>query len=124
MFDGEDLLVETIIQALQHGVVLGIRGVHREVFLDATDSLQGHVLGDFHRIGAPGSHHFTTRAYEIPTQLLIIHQLGIAVKPSKFAYFIFGKFVIRLRGDHTFRPCPEKKNHNLSRKISIIMVQR
>ena len=39
------------------------------------------------------------------------------VKPTKFAYLFFGKLVICLRGNHALRPCPEKKNHNLSSKL-------
>ena len=115
--DGEDLLVQTVIHALEHRVVVGLGRIYGEILLYAADSLQGHVLRDLYRVGAPRRDHLAPGAYEISLQLIIIYRLGIAVKPTKFAYLFFGKLVICLRGNHALRPCPEKKNHNLSSKL-------
>ena len=58
----EDVLIQCRIESLQHGVVLGVRAADGEVFLDAADARDAHVLGDFYGVGAPGGNHFAAWA--------------------------------------------------------------
>ena len=72
MFDGvgldihrEDVLVEAVVHALQHGIMFSILAFHREIFLNTLNAFQTHVLSDFHRIGTPWGNHLATRANKI-----------------------------------------------------------
>ncbi|MFS6559573.1 hypothetical protein VPJ68_29670, partial [Parabacteroides distasonis] len=42
--DGENVLVQPFVHALQHGVVLGVLAAHWEIFLDAYNAFDAHVL--------------------------------------------------------------------------------
>ena len=64
--DGEDFLVETIVHALQHGVVFRLFALYGEVLLNTRNAVEIHILGNLYGIGAPRSNHFTARSY-IPT---------------------------------------------------------
>ena len=80
--DGEDALVEAVVHALQHRVVVGILAGYGEIFLDAADALEAHVLGDFYGVGGPRGHHLTARTYEESVELVCIKQRCLAVKPG------------------------------------------
>ena len=76
--DRKDVLIQTMIGALQHGVVgilwhlivsCQLSIVNWKVFLDTADALEAHVLGNLDGIGRPRGHHLTTRTYEIAIQL-------------------------------------------------------
>ena len=49
--DRKNVLVQTVVHALQHLVVLGILAAGGEIFLDAADALKAHVLGDLYGVG-------------------------------------------------------------------------
>ena len=63
--DGEYHLVQPVIDALQHRVVIRLGRADGEVFLDAGDALQAHVLGDLDRVRAPRGNHLAARADEM-----------------------------------------------------------
>ena len=97
--DGENLLVQTLIHALQHGVVLCSGISHGKILLDARNAVQVHVLRNFNGIGAPRSNHFTARTYEKSVKRLAFHQFGFAIKPTEFAHFVSGEHMVHLCGD-------------------------
>ena len=121
--DGEDVLVQTVVHALQHRVVLGLFRLHGEVFLYTLDAAETHVLRDFHGIGRPRGHHFATGADVIACQRLVLQQLGIAIEPAQFLYFLFVQWVIGLSGNHTLLGSLEKENHIFYTLIYIFWVQ-
>ena len=61
---GEHFLVQPLIHALKHGVVLGVLVGNGEVLLDALDAFEIHVLCNLYRIGAPWCYHLATRTNE------------------------------------------------------------
>ena len=79
---GENVLVQTVVHALQHGVVVGILALGREIFLDAGDAFQAHVLRYLHGIGAPRGNHFAARTHEEARQLFACQQFCLAIKPT------------------------------------------
>ena len=100
--DGEDGLVEAVVHALQHLVVLGVLVGHGPVLLDAADAAEAHVLGDLHGVGRPRGDHFAARAYVPAPEAVGLEQRGLAVEPAEFLDFLFIKFVIHLGGNHRF----------------------
>ena len=108
----EDVLVKTVVHALQHRVVLGILRCYREVFLDTRNTAEVHVLRDFYGIRRPGGHHFAARTYEDAFQAVAVEQLGIAIEPAKFLYFVLGELVIGLGGNHALLWSLKEKNHS------------
>ena len=109
----EDVLVQTLVHALKHGVVLGILAIDREILLDALHAFDGHVLGDFHRVRAPRRDHLTAWAYKETLQIVLVFWTGFAIQPAKPLDFISGEFVVHLSGNHTLRWCSEKVNHKV-----------
>ena len=107
----EDVLIQAFVHALQHGVMLSILTVHREVFLDALHTFNRHVLGDFHSVGTPRSDHFTTWTYKESLQIVLAFWASFAIQPAKLIGFISGELMVYLRGNHTLRWCSEKVNH-------------
>ena len=79
---GEDALVQTLIHALQHRIMVGILALHREIFLNARDALQVHVLCNLHSIGAPRGDHLTARSHKETWQLTALKQFRISIKPT------------------------------------------
>ena len=98
--DCEDILMESFIHTLQHGIVVGILTVRRKKFLDTTDALQPHILGDFHGIGRPRGHHLPSRAYEIAVHAFSLHQRSLAVEPLQLIHLLFTHVVIDLSCNH------------------------
>ena len=66
----ENLLIQTVVHSLQHGVVVGVRARHGEVLLNATDAAEVHVLRDFNGVRAPRCNHLAARTY-VPTDEMV-----------------------------------------------------
>ena len=111
--DGEDRLVDSVVHALQHGVVLGILVGHGEVFLDTLDAFQSHVLRNFHGIGRPRRHHFAARAHEEAIQVVGLSERCSAIKPAKFIDFLLIELMVGFRGNHALLGSLEKEYHSL-----------
>ena len=60
----EDILVQPLVHALKHGVIISVLILYWEILLDTYDAFQSHVLGDFYGIGTPWGNHFPTRTDE------------------------------------------------------------
>ena len=86
--NSEDALVESVVHALQHRVVVGILAAYGEVFLYTRNAVQIHVLCNLNGICAPGCNHLAARAYEISAEAVVFYECGIAIKPAQFLYFL------------------------------------
>ena len=108
---GKYVLVQTFIHTLQHRVTLCVFVFYGEIFFDTGDTVQTHVLGDFHSIGTPRSNHFTARADEMSFQVVFTFGGGFSKKPAEFVAVCLSKFVVTFYGNHALGWCSEKKNH-------------
>ncbi len=85
LVDGEDALVESVITAVEHGVEGGVLPVGR-ILLDAAYSLQAHVLGNLHGIGAPRGYHLAPRAHVVALDALSVDEPGARKQPFKCSH--------------------------------------
>ena len=108
---GEDILIQALVHALQHRVVVGVLVLHGEIFLDARDALETHVLGNLHGIGAPRGNHLAARAHEVSRQVVFSLGGSLPKKPAKFADVRSIGRVVALGGNHALRGGSEKENH-------------
>ena len=108
---GEDVLVQSVVHALQHLVVLSILAANREILLDALNAFQSHVLGDFHGVRAPGSDHLAARTDKETLQFLCLFYCGIAVQPTKFVDLVLIELVVYLGSNDALLGGSKKKNH-------------
>ena len=103
--DGKDVLVESVIQALKHGVMVGILACYGEVFLDASYALDVHVLRNLNGIRAPRGHHFAARSDEVACKALFFQCRCFSVEPAKFVYILSTKCLSCLCGNNTLLGC-------------------
>ena len=92
MFYGKDILVKTVVHALQHLVVFRIARRHREKLLYSCDALHVHVLRYFNRICAPRRNHLASRTHEEAIHAVAVDNGSIAKEPCQ---------CISLAGIHT-----------------------
>ena len=117
----KDILVESFIEALQHGVVLGILIGNGKILLDALHTLDTHILGNLNGICTPRSNHFATRAYKITFDTLSVNKSGSAVQPAQFFYILFCQEIFRSRSNDATLGGGEKVNHFcLSYSVNIL----
>ena len=109
---GKQILVKPFVHALQHGVVVGVFVFYGEVFLDAGDAAQTHVLGDFHSVRTPRSDHLAARTCEISFQVVFTFGGGFSKKPAEFIAVCLAEAAIALYGNHALGRGSEKKNHS------------
>jgi len=107
----EYVLVESFVHALQHRVVVGVFILYGKILLDAGDTFESHVLGDFYCIRTPGSNHFTAWTDETAFQVFFTFRHGFSKKPAEFITFVRGELMIALYGNHALGRGSEKKNH-------------
>ena len=122
--DGEDVLVQSVVHALQHLVVLSILAANREILLDALNAFQSHVLGDLHGVRAPGSDHLAARTDKETLQFLCLFYCGIAVQPTKFVDLVLIELVVYLGSDNALLGSPKKKNHTDILLIFLILTAK
>ena len=82
--DGEDVLVQPLIHALKHGVMVGIFRVNGEVLLNTRNAVEAHILSYLYGIRTPWSNHFAAWAHEEALDSLTLNESGTAVKPTQF----------------------------------------
>ena len=111
LVDGENVLVEAVIKAAQHRIVLRIGTLHREILLNTGNALEAHVLCNLYGIGTPRSDHFTTWTIEPACKLLLGEQDGIAEKPAQTLRFISTQLMIDIDSQDSGRGLLEKENH-------------
>ena len=61
VMNGEDVLVETVIEALKHRVVVGILACHGEILLYTRNAAETHILSNLYGIRTPRCDHFAAR---------------------------------------------------------------
>ena len=98
--DGEDALVEPVVEAFQHGVVVGVGAVGRHELLDAADARQIHVLRDFHGVRAPRRNHFAPWARKPSFDGVVLHGHGLAKEPAEALRFLGRQGVVGFGGRH------------------------
>ena len=106
--DGKDVLVQPLVHALQHGVVVGVLIFYGEVFLNARNAVEIHVLRNLNGICTPGGNHFATGAYKVAFQLVCIFHGSAAIEPAQFVFLFGGELMVNLRCDDALSGCSEK----------------
>ncbi len=110
--DREQVLVQAGEFLLEHGVISGRIRDDAMVFFDAGDAGDGHILGDFHGIGAPRRDHGSTWADEGPRELGLVQHGLVSEEPAEFVQvFFFGHFVC-LDGENLCGRLTEEKDHD------------
>ncbi len=107
----EDGLIEPVIHALQHGVVLCLSRCHGEVFLYTQNAAEIHILCNLYGICAPRCYHLATRTHEEALHLCAIHKRSLAIKPAKLADFVGCQLMITLRCDYALLGSFKEKYH-------------
>ena len=108
---GEDVLVESLVAALQHGVecALGIAFCGGgEILFDTRNAVEIHVLRNLDGIRAPGGNHLTAWAYETALEAFAFKELCLAIEPAKFLYFFCGERMVHLGSDDALLRCLEE----------------
>ena len=120
--DCEYRLVQTVVHALQHGVVVGFLAAYREVLLYTQNAVKAHVLSNLDGIRTPRSNHLTAWPHIEARQRLCILQVdGIAVEPAKFVDFRMGQRMVDFCCNHALGLSSEEKNHSLYIKIGVTL---
>ena len=108
---GEDVLAQTVVHALQHGVVFGLLRLHGEVLFYTRNAVKTHVLSNLNGIRTPGSDHFAAWSHEESIQRLGFFGRSVAVKPAKFVDFIQVRLMVDLCRNHGLGGSSKEKNH-------------
>ena len=82
--NGEDVLVQTLVHALKHRVVVGIFRVDGEVLLYTRNAVEAHILSYLYGIRTPWSNHFAAWAHEEALDGLTLYECSTAVQPTQF----------------------------------------
>ena len=109
----EDVLVEPLIHALQHGVVLNIFSAHGKIFFNTRNAVEIHVLCNLDGICAPRRYHLTAGPDEKSFDAVVVYQFGIAIQPAQLIGFLRCQPMVCLCGNNAFGWGFEKKNHTL-----------
>ena len=110
MVDGEKRFVQSVVDALQHRVVLLV-GRGGKVLFNARNAVEIHVLRDLNGICAPWSYHFAAGSDEEPFHTIAFDRGSFAVKPAKFFHFFGVEAMIYRCGDDASYGGAEKENH-------------
>ena len=110
MVDGEKRFVQSVVDALQHRVVL-LLGCGGEVLFDARNAVEIHVLRDLNGICAPRGDHFAAGSDEEPVHPIAFDRGSFAVEPAKFFQFFGVEAMIGRSGDNASNGGAEKENH-------------
>ena len=94
--NGEHHLVKVLVAVLQHRVVRRIFRLHFLELLNADNTFNAHVLGNFDSIGAPRCNHLAARPDEMTFHRVFFDFFGITEKPSEFGNSLYGKFRLRI----------------------------
>ena len=108
--DSEKRVVQSVVNSLQHGVVL-LLGRGGEVFFNARNAVEIHVLRDLNGICAPRSYHFAAGSDEEPFHTIAFDRGSLSVEPAKFFHFFGVEAMIYRCGDDASYGGAEKENH-------------
>ena len=64
LVDSKNLLIQPVVNTLQHRVVFGLARGNREIFLNTGNAFQPHILSNFYRVRTPRRNHLTARTHE------------------------------------------------------------
>ena len=91
--------------------MLSVFALYGPIFFNTTDAGNGHILGDFYGIGAPGGYHFAARSHEIPLKPLLREHLGASVEPREFFQFLRCETLRTFCGNNAAVGCFEECDH-------------
>ena len=111
--DSKDVLIQSIIHALQHLVVLGILVCNGEILFYTQNAAESHVLSNLNGICRPWSHHFAAWSDIKTVECLTGKQFCFAIEPAKFVYFFLIELMVHLRSNNALLWGLEKENHVL-----------
>ena len=117
-------MIEPVVEALQHRVVISLCAVDGEILFDAGDAAERHVLCDLDCIRAPGRDHLAARADEIAFEGRGFDESGIAIEPGEFMDFFLRELVVGLCGDDALRSTEKGDGHDGKVSSCLIWVQR
>ena len=109
--NGKDVLVQTVIHTLQHGVVGSLFRLHGEVLFYTQNAVKTHVLSNLNGIRTPRSNHFTAWADEVSIQRLGFFGRGVAIEPTQFVNLILIGLMVNLCRNHGLGRSSKEKNH-------------
>ena len=108
---GEYILVKPFIHSLEHRIISGVLIFHGEIFFYAFHVRNIHVLGYFHRVGAPRSDHFATRTHKEAVKLPTLNALCVAKQPTQLVFVLFSQTVLNSGGYNVTARDLEKYYH-------------
>ena len=111
MVHGEHILVQPVIHALKHGVVVSVFRTYGEVFLYTRNAVETHVLCNLYGICAPRSDHLTARSHEESVDAFALDKLCLTIQPAQFINFILIELMVNCCCYHALLRSPEEKNH-------------
>ena len=92
--DFEHILIESVINALEHLVISRVVAIHGSELLDSRDSAELHVLSNLNSVCAPRSNHLAPRSDKCAGNFLGFEVLSPAEQPFEFLYFLFRKRMV------------------------------
>ena len=107
----ECLLVEPLVEHLEHRVIFGLVAAHAKELFDATDAADAHVLGYFDGIGAPRRDHLLARPHKEAVHRVGACQFRPTEEPFQFRYVVGQWFLRHLDGYDSGIIAPEKQDH-------------
>ncbi len=108
---GEYALVEPVVHALQHRVMLGVGVLYGEILLYTRNAAKPHVLGNLHGIRAPRRDHLAARPDVPAFQPVALQRLSLAVEPAKLFHLLRREGAAGLCGYHALLRGTEKQDH-------------
>ncbi len=80
-FNYKNTLIQSVVFPLQHVIAFGTFTFNLIKFLNAHNTFNSHVLGNFNGIGTPWGDHFTARSDEPAVKLFLFQELSIRKQP-------------------------------------------
>ena len=119
--DAKKVLPQPVVTALEHWVDRGI-GAEGEVFFNAANAVEMHVLRNLHGISAPRRHHLFSRPDIASFERRQRRQCGAAIEPAQLVSLLGSETMGALGGYHRALRCEEKENHNDLRLVGVKLV--
>ena len=110
---GEYVLVESVVHALQHRVVLSVLALDREELFYTRNAVKIHVLCNLYGIRTPRSDHLAARTHEVSFHRFALDERSVTIEPTKFVDFVFTELMVNICCYHALLGSLEKENHDL-----------
>ena len=118
--DNVDRLIQSLVATIQHRIERGVLAVGNEL-LDAADTFQTHILGNFHSIGTPRGDHFAAWTDELTVDTIALDELCAREKPLQFFDCRLIELYATIHSVDFVILC-KKQNHNLLFYIVLLVI--